>query len=495
MTGFRMAHHARTPRRATVLAAAVFAIAVAAAIGQEESDATGALITVDWRLIEGRIRRAPEGFLVVRPGSRFLVLGSQVRVHGTDRRDAYLKLRGTLPLDRPDPHVALARWCIGQGMYDDARRELGEALDLAPHHANARAALQQLDAVAPADSAVRREAVAEPGGGDASSLSSGVLVTLEGRIIEGRITRNAGGYQVEQPGVRFVVPDAQVQVEAADRQEAFRKLRGTLPLDRPGPHVALARWCIGHEMHDNARLELLHALRLEPQHAEARSTLKRLEEATKSGKAAHLGRAAAALRTADGFDPPEAVSLGGLSPEAAREFVLRVQPVLVNKCGNASCHGPAAENDLRLHPVRPGQAAHRGLTERNLAAVLKHVDRDQPERSRLLTAPDGNHDRGGQPVFRDRNAEAQRAILAEWVRTIAADLPETPMGDRTSPAPSLADAAPRAESPSDARSGVSRAPVPSPLSDADEEFLQNILREERPDAFDPEEFNRRHREP
>ncbi|MEX0718542.1 MAG: hypothetical protein WD066_18260 [Planctomycetaceae bacterium] len=516
------------------LGIAALALVVTAALAQVESEpsagATSALVMVDGRLIEGRIERTNEGYMVHQPGSKFLLLSSHVRVHGKDRRDAYLKLRRTYPLGRPDPHVELARWCVAHGLLDDARRELREALRLAPNHAAARALFDDLRAVAPDERGGARDRPAdvasesppsENGGiGLASAftpasiapghalpavepLDSRVLVTLEGRIVEGRITRNAGGYQIERTGARFVIPDAQVRVEAADRSEAFDKIRSTLPPGRPEPHVALARWCIGHQMRDEARVALLHALRLDPANADARSTLKRLEESNDPRNAAHLERPAAPPRTADGFDPPAAVSLAGLTPETAEEFVVRVQPLLMNKCGNAACHGSVSDQAFRLEMVRPGRGAHRAASERNLAAVLRRIDRERPERSTLLTAPEDAHDRG-RPVFRDHNAPAQREVLSEWVRKIAADMPETPTTSqpvaarpaaetRSPTKPSAIATAPPRGVP--ARPTSPRAANSTSLTDADEKFLEDILREERPDAFDPEEFNRLHRTP
>lgn len=441
---------------------------------------TGALILVDGQLIEGRIERTSEGFVVVRPGSRVLLLSAQVRVFGKDRRDAYQKLRKTFPLDRPEPLVELGRWCIAHDLPEEARRELRAALHLAPNYAEARALFEKLEAVS-ADPAPQTSAVARLPGNP--PLPTRILVTVEGRIIEGAITRNAGGYEVEMGGTRFVIPDAQVRVEATDRQQAYEKLRSTLPPDRPGPHVELARWCMEHALYDAARIELVHALRLDSKHTAARFALRQLEDMTNPAGAIHRAVAVSPPRTAEGFEPAEAVSLAGLSPEAAREFVLRVQPLLINKCGNAACHGPAAQREFSLCPVRPGQAAHRIYSERNLAAVLRRIDPATPLRSPLIVAPAGEHDEG-QPVFRGRGGEAQRELLAGWVEKVAREMPELLPADE----PHVASSAPSQAAGSQAYGGAVSA---SPLTQADEEFLREILREERPDAFDPDEFNRR----
>jgi hypothetical protein len=127
----------------------------------------------------------------------------------------------------------------------------------------------------------------------------------------------------------------------------------------------------------------------------------------------------APVRQIGGFEVAEVSALAGLDPEHARFFTERVQPILMNKCGNASCHGPAAENEFRLTRVRLTGGAHRVHSERNLAVTLKYVDRRSPDRSPLLLVPQGNHGRAGRAIFDGPFGDEQFGTIREWVRGIA----------------------------------------------------------------------------
>ncbi|HUG93517.1 MAG TPA: hypothetical protein VML55_21940 [Planctomycetaceae bacterium] len=286
----------------------------------------------------------------------------------------------------------------------------------------------------------------------------GLVVLKTGRTIGGRISQAAGGFVVDQPHGTIVVPSELVEFTARDERDAVRLYHDRTPNPTAGFHVELAQWCLGHQMVAEAREELRSALRLEPHRADARNMLRRIDEALAPPAPEPARTSARGLIERAGFELPEATSLAGLSPDAARMFTERVQPILMNKCGNASCHGPSAENEFRLTRVRLTGGAHRVHAERNLAVTLNYVDRGQPDRSRLLVVPQGNHGRAGRTIFSGPFGGEQLETLREWVRQIASAQPEAPRDAVTAPVAG----GERIPSPAD-------APV---------------------DAFDPAEFNR-----
>src|SRR5262249_20312220 len=127
-------------------------------------------------------------------------------------------------------------------------------------------------------------------------------------------------------------------------------------------------------------------------------------------------------RSIDGFLAAEVESLGGLSNESATAFTQRIQPLLMNKCGNASCHGKSEPNDkrdgFRLNPVRLGTSSHRLYTERNLAEVLRYIDLEEPALSPLVTIPQGAH-AGTAGVFHGTSGNTQLKTLRAWTKTVA----------------------------------------------------------------------------
>lgn len=264
--------------------------------------------------------------------------------------------------------------------------------------------------------------------GDADAASDGrpgdeptMLVLKSGRVVTGVIRPGAGGYLVAKANGRFLVPDDQIKFEADDLDDAYHKYRRTMPSPTATNHMVLAQWCLSHKMYEHARTELREALVLEPRREQARIKLRRLELLIDPEKNFQPSEPEQPKTTAGGFVAAPVSSLAGLSRDTAQEFTARVQPILVNKCGNASCHGRAGGNDFKLTAVRTGSGSHRVFAEQNLARVLQQIDVNRPERSPLLTKPDVTHGRRGRPVFSGPAGGAQFKIIEDWVNRAAAD--------------------------------------------------------------------------
>ena len=219
--------------------------------------------------------------------------------------------------------------------------------------------------------------------------------------------------------------------------------------------------------------------------------------------------------------------MAGLTAGTARQFVMKVQPILLNRCGNTRCHGPVAKNEFRLTRMSYGAGKHRLKVERNLAAVMSQIDLDDPSRSSILTV--GRNVHAGRTVFQGSHAGKQIETLQQWVWTAAREIRPRPSArsqafaqiapgtipDRRN-AGHLAEGAPRVptagervtSAPAGNGDGLiefvpdveSRellpqhalkpaAPIsPEPLLSS---FQQALRRDEKADLFSPEEFNRR----
>jgi hypothetical protein len=216
--------------------------------------------------------------------------------------------------------------------------------------------------------------------------------------------------------------------------------------------------------------------------------------------------------TADGFDPAAPRNALGIRPETSADFVRRVQPLLTNKCANAACHGGAAGGGLQLAAVRTGLRHQRTQSEHNLATVLGFIDAQRPDESPLLRAL-ANPDSGAhRHLFFGPRGNEQFELLRNWVRKAAAETSAaivppataaTAAESSTALSPPLAaapwpGAGPAAETAAQSPAAgmpVSAASPGSPRNQKEQrgvtdDFLRGILKAERPDAFDPDEFNR-----
>lgn len=293
-----------------------------------------------------------------------------------------------------------------------------------------------------------------------------VIVLSNGRVITGDVVDRPGGYLIEDSIGQMVIPYTQVRLTAADLPEAYHKLKQSITEPTATAHIALAQWCFDNRLFDSAREQIKAALILEPERKEARALLKSIERMT-LGDAIDIATPIVPRKTRDGFEESEATSLDGLSTSVTQDYVRRIQPLLMNKCGNAHCHGAAGSSEFRLAPVRLGMSGYRGLTDQNLSAVLRYVDVESPRASLLLSVPQGDHG-GGKPIWTGPRAEEQLAELRAWVMRVALERDPRAMG---------VDAATLTNNET-----ASRRRDP---------FLQEVLDEERPDRFSPAVFNQR----
>lgn len=344
--------------------------------------------------------------------------------------------------------------------------------------------------VVSASDVVPQAAVGVPGQKEPPRL----VVLRDGKVIEGSFRLAQGGYEIDQKGGRMFLPESLVWFEARHRRHAYEVLKQRLPCRTADEYTQLAKWCVTNQLYSCARDELRVALEQEPQHEEARSLAKSIDAILKTGGAPD--RKAEAPPAPEVSWADDAGTLGGLPKSVAADFSTRVQPLLVNRCANASCHGAAATNGFTLRVVRPGSPAFRRLSQENLAAVLGQIDASNPAQSPLLVEPSrAGHGGSRKPLFAGPSGDAQFKALAVWVSRAAKSAPAA------EPEPDEAEkftltGATDTEIPSSevvpAASEVEAAAADVVTTDATSELLRKTLVEERPDAFDPEEFNRKY---
>ncbi|GAB4134790.1 MAG: hypothetical protein Tsb009_00200 [Planctomycetaceae bacterium] len=331
-----------------------------------------------------------------------------------------------------------------------------------------------------------------------SRLEPNLLVLKNGRVVEGRISQNAGGYVVEVKNGSMLVPRTQALFLTTSKREAYAKLRSMMPRRSVKGNLILARWCLTNQLFTQARHEIREALKLEPNNDSARRMMTRLEkmldpDADKTPKKK--------TRLEERLLSPAARSLSGLPQKTAGQFIGKIQPMLMNSCATAGCHGQGGRSQFQLLRVRLGNGGHRGRSERNLATTLAYINPRQPELSPLLTKPTGNHGRNGRPVFRGRAGSRQRELLRQWVYAVAQSS-QPASSTRTSSISSSGD--PNRLPP--VKPGYQLTPAMKAIRSQAEQsrVLRDLyrkpdsnstsrIRSSGRDAFDPEEFNKQNR--
>ncbi len=248
-----------------------------------------------------------------------------------------------------------------------------------------------------------------------------VLLMSTGRILSGKISESAGGYFVNNPAGNILVPYESVLFEANDLHELYVKQRNSMKFPTANSHLDLARWCITNKLYAEAKAELRDAIRLEPKRSEPQLMLRRLTQPSANNQPTVEEKIKETILKKQLSQSEEATSLSGISREQSAIFVRKIQPILLNKCGNASCHGSAAKSEFRLTQVSRRYGNHRIYAEKNLAEVMKWVDLDEAARSQLLVQPEQAHLQQGIKVYSGYAGRKQKQLIQKWVGDVVAD--------------------------------------------------------------------------
>jgi hypothetical protein len=155
-------------------------------------------------------------------------------------------------------------------------------------------------------------------------------------------------------------------------------------------HVDMAKWCLRNGLIEQAQLEINELIRLDPSHPE-RIRLERQLSVTKASSATVEVRA---MPVASAPEPPPVTTIElpeGISSGAIAEFATRVQPMLINRCGNAGCHRTGSDAKWQLSHLGVNVRVSATMTQRNINATLAHIKLDDPLSSDLLRYATTNH--------------------------------------------------------------------------------------------------------
>lgn len=239
----------------------------------------------------------------------------------------------------------------------------------------------------------------------------GVLLLVNGQTLSGKVTRVGDRYYVVLESGSINLPASEVLLHCRDLHEAYNRQRDASQ-GRVQDHLKLALWCLHNNLPDQARCELDAAAALDPDDPKIGMLRRRLE----------LTPGPATSRPTTTNRPPVASEdldrlMRGLPEGAVAQFATEVQPLLLNHCAAAACHGTEAKDRFHLLRAARGSAPTRRLTQRNLYQVLEQIDRDDPDHSLLLKAIREPHGPAHAPMFSNRQT-AQYQLLVDWVREV-----------------------------------------------------------------------------
>jgi hypothetical protein len=320
-----------------------------------------------------------------------------------------------------------------------------------------------------------------------------VLLLRNGEVLQGKITLAGDRYYVVLPAGEIFPKVSEVEMFCRDLNEGYLRKRSAVRPDRSDDRLGLAEWCIRHRLLEQAAAELREATAIDGMHPMIPLLARRLELAKNPPAAPAASRAEVVSH-----DELERL-VRGLPPGSVETFTNSIQPLLVNHCSTAGCHGPQSENTWQLLRAPLGKSATRRVTQRNIASALDLVDRESPAASPLLTVPLRQHGTTRGPIFSSREI-AQYKLLVDWVHEVASGTkPASPPSVQPESPPLLQTIQP-AEPPSNDASASPNRDAPASLKLRDDALGKQENSRAKPespvyvpvDPFDPEVFNRRY---
>jgi hypothetical protein len=271
-----------------------------------------------------------------------------------------------------------------------------------------------------------------------------LLVLRNGQILEGRITKLKDQYLVDLPDGEIKIRSTEVDFVCRTLEEGYERKHAIIQAGNWRDHLDLARWCQKHKLDSRAAAEIAAAEAISPNNPMIASLKRQMEPETESAAKPEKN-----IAHEEGISNEELDRMvHGLPPKTVELFTQTVQPVLMNSCATAGCHGPQSTSNLRLFRVSAGESANRRLTQRNLYAVMQFVNRENPAESPLLMLPAAPHGTAKNAIFNEKRL-GQYVRIAEWVDGLSTQ-------DLSSPLEMLADRVPKTIS------GEPPAEVPAP---------------------------------
>jgi hypothetical protein len=240
-----------------------------------------------------------------------------------------------------------------------------------------------------------------------------VLLLQNGEVLQGTVSLSDGRYQVHVSGGEIDVKPSDVICCCRSLEEAYWQRLRLIQQDSAQARLELAQWCQRAGLAQHAAAELAQARSLDPSHPLIPLLERQLKLAAQNSERGVVAAKAVAGPTVHELD----LMVRGMPPRTVEIFAQTIQPLLMNSCATAGCHGQPGGNKFQLFRIPVGTTSRR-LTQRNLYATLDYLDWDNPMESRLITVPKRAHGTAKAPIFADRQLGQYRQ-LAAWCCRVA----------------------------------------------------------------------------
>jgi hypothetical protein len=217
------------------------------------------------------------------------------------------------------------------------------------------------------------------------------LLLANGELLAGFVVREVDTIVVTtKRGATLRIPDKEILHFSRDAEDALQFLRRAANLNDCDQVVKLAEWALQNKLFNECEFELNRASQIDSTHTSLPNLQERLRYA--QGTASPPVGQPSSKFSSSAAKPVPQLRTSDLTDEERQSlavFTKHLQPLLVNQCATAGCHGRAVhvadgDNTYLIHrPIR-GRGFTSAQSIANLQATLRFVDASQPLESRLI---------------------------------------------------------------------------------------------------------------
>ena len=255
-----------------------------------------------------------------------------------------------------------------------------------------------------------------------NTSNNSVLLLRNGQTFSGVIVKSSAiqpHYTLtDDSGNQLRFPNDQVEFVSDSLLEVYAYRRAKKIRNNAPACLALAQWCMQSRLFNQAQDQIDNAITIAGRTATSTRLEIRLDllRSPPTGHALQPNGATAAVQIISAEQVRQRIDQ--VPDGVVHQFIRSVQPLLLNRCALAGCHGPSPKSGFVLFRTTSTRPVPHRISQRNLYNTLTTLDLLQPENSTLLTATTTVHGGQKQPAL-DFDASQEIAQLVNWVRVVA----------------------------------------------------------------------------
>lgn len=242
-------------------------------------------------------------------------------------------------------------------------------------------------------------------------MKSGLLMQAFG-------TKGETHYEVRTEALNMQVPIENVEFIGENREQVWLYKKSQIDPTNCSQLMKLAEWCLNNNFQTEGIEQYQSALRVAPNDQLANFIRQRISTVKPpSDEKTNIPESGIHVAEIQDNDPELTRWVNGVPNSVFDTFSKKVQPILVQRCASAACHGSNSENQYKINI--PRQSGGR-TTSMNLRSSVQWIDTENPGNSPLLSALVTSHV-GKKALFSVESDQYNHFV--EWIQLAAKELP------------------------------------------------------------------------